>query len=191
MLVDHPQVLHCIISHSQFASPFFANFVYAKCSKLERLDLWNKLRMVASVSQPWMVGGDFNTISISSERKGGASPDLNSMNDLNNCINDCGLIDIGFSGPNFTWYGPNVAQRLDRILLNSSWLDLFKQNCVSHQLKRCSDHRTIILTSFIEEIKPIIISVSAYVDRKTRFFRCSGKKLESTNLSTGRIKMIG
>ena len=143
ILLDHPQCLHCKISSPALESPFLFTIVYAKCTRRERRDLWDQLRVVSSNTLPWVVGGDFNIISSTTEREGGQPPDLNAMNDFNICQLDCGLLDIGFSGPHFTWQGTDIVQRLDRFLFNQPWLDKFKRNSVNHQLRRCSDHRPL------------------------------------------------
>jgi len=37
-----------------------------------------------------------------------------------NCINDCNLVDNGFSYQGFTWLRGNLRERLDRVLSNAS-----------------------------------------------------------------------
>ncbi|KAK4733470.1 hypothetical protein R3W88_007731 [Solanum pinnatisectum] len=41
---------------------FAITAVYARCSAIERLELWEDLEFIASQTAPWLVGGDFNTI---------------------------------------------------------------------------------------------------------------------------------
>ncbi|KAK4730439.1 hypothetical protein R3W88_023427 [Solanum pinnatisectum] len=50
---------------------FDVTTVYARCSALERLELWEDLECMTSQSCPWLVGGDFNTIVDDSEKLGG------------------------------------------------------------------------------------------------------------------------
>ena len=99
VVLNHEQVLHCKVKTPECLNTFLISIVYAKCSRRERGDLWDSLRDVSPQDGPWVVGGDFNSISNSSEGEGGAPPDLNAMNDFNSCILDCNLLDIGFSGP--------------------------------------------------------------------------------------------
>lgn len=119
--------------------------VYAKCSRNERLDLWHDITALPATDLPWMVGGDFNFIVDRIERSGGAPPDAHAMTYFASFIIDCGLIDIGVKGLPFTWEGSNISQRLDRLLFNQKWLETFSQNEVTHGIKRCSDHRPLIL----------------------------------------------
>ncbi|XP_070054663.1 uncharacterized protein [Nicotiana tomentosiformis] len=47
-------------------------FVYAKCSAIERLDLWDHLYYLESdMELPWLVGGDFNVLFHKDEKIGG------------------------------------------------------------------------------------------------------------------------
>ncbi|XP_015167334.1 uncharacterized protein [Solanum tuberosum] len=46
--------------------------VYAKCSEIERVDLWDSLaNMNSQVQDAWCIGGDFNVILEASEKLGG------------------------------------------------------------------------------------------------------------------------
>lgn len=96
---DTEQALHCTISSSSLQTECLLSLVYAKCTKRERLCLWDNLRSMIPANSPWLVGVDFNVISNATERIGGSTPDIHAMSDFANCILDTGLIDIGFSGP--------------------------------------------------------------------------------------------
>ncbi|XP_028549548.1 uncharacterized protein LOC114579370 [Dendrobium catenatum] len=121
---DFSQVLHCNIESSNLQC--VASFVYAATSCSLRKILWDQLVNFHSIcTLPWLVGGDFNTIVNPSERVGGLHPNFCSMEDFNNMIMNCNLIDIGFSGNNFTWNRGNLWQRLDRVLFNNDWVNVF------------------------------------------------------------------
>ncbi|CAN1136889.1 Transposon TX1 uncharacterized 149 kDa protein [Linum perenne] len=57
----------------------------------------------------------------------------------------CGLSDIPFSGPRFTWGRNGVLSRIDRALVNAQWIQAFPESVVSHIHKIKSDHRPILL----------------------------------------------
>lgn len=62
----------CITNGDSFS--ILASFVYAKCTRNERLEIWQDLEEVAvRFQEPWIVGGDFNIIVHSSEKLGRAS----------------------------------------------------------------------------------------------------------------------
>ena len=64
--------------------------------------------------------------------------------------NKCSMIDIGFSGPRFTWTNRRdlhglIQERIDRFFVNPSWCLLYLKAKVVH-LTRChSDHCSILL----------------------------------------------
>ena len=98
MISDDNQALHCEIINSSLPSPFLVTCVYAKCTRGERVPLWDLQRSLSSTSLPWIAGGDYNIISNGTEREGGSQPDHLAMNDFNSVIHDCNLLDPGFVG---------------------------------------------------------------------------------------------
>ena len=64
-------------------------------------------------------------------------------------LDDCGFVDLGFSGPEFTWhsrrYGHQIWERLDREVANYDWLAKFSAASVHHLHCFSSDHRLIKL----------------------------------------------
>ncbi|KAI9109146.1 hypothetical protein K1719_019769 [Acacia pycnantha] len=69
--------------------------------------LWSNLKLLAgSILKPWVVMGDFNDILSQDEHTGGTSCNRKRMQWFNDRIVECGLSDMGFKGPKFTWRGP-------------------------------------------------------------------------------------
>lgn len=66
------------------------------------------------------------------------------------CLDNCGMIDIGFSGPRFTWtikreIQAHIQERIDRFFVNASWCLLYPDAKVVH-LTRChSNHCPVML----------------------------------------------
>ncbi|EOY19102.1 Uncharacterized protein TCM_043834 [Theobroma cacao] len=115
-------------SHMESTSecPIFAPFVYAKCSRTEKIPLWTVLRsLLADIRVPWLVGVDFNVILNRAERLYGASPHVGSMDDFAVTLLDCGLVDGGFVGNTYTWTNSHMFQHLDRIDLFEAVVDFF------------------------------------------------------------------
>ncbi|KAL0922929.1 hypothetical protein M5K25_006959 [Dendrobium thyrsiflorum] len=67
------------------------------------------------------------------------------MDDFNNMILECKLLDIGFSGNLFTWNRGNLWQRLDRILFNDLWINSAHNTSVDHLSKTLSDHSPLLI----------------------------------------------
>ncbi|KAK7854740.1 hypothetical protein CFP56_031089 [Quercus suber] len=62
----------------------------------------------------------------------------------------CGFVDLGYSGPNFTWHGCRrgelIWERLDRGVANYEWLARFPTRRIRHLHCFTSDHRLILLS---------------------------------------------
>ncbi|KAG5628289.1 hypothetical protein H5410_000006 [Solanum commersonii] len=98
-----------------------------------------RLRSHATLgSFPWAVCGDFNTIITREEKKGGNPFNITDSTPFINCIDDCMLMDAGYSDNNFTWCNNHkkVSRKmweiLDRLLINNEWEELFKSTTVQH-----------------------------------------------------------
>lgn len=141
--------------------------VYAKCTTVERKDLWDaidNLNMV--IDGPRCIGGDFNVIWDSNEKVGGKPHRAYKSLDFINCLNNCGMIDIGYIGSIYTWCnnkipGKRIWKRLDRVFVNNDWDHIFQNNTVKHLPRIGSDHRPLLVSfhndqqNFIKHFKLI------------------------------------
>ncbi|CAN0917273.1 hypothetical protein LINGRAHAP2_LOCUS30190 [Linum grandiflorum] len=86
------------------------------------------------------------------EKRGGNPPTHTRISEFLAFIDYLGLHDVGFCGDPFTWSNRHVDpatlvdERLDRYLLNQSWLLQWLESAVSHLLPLSSDHAPIVLT---------------------------------------------
>ncbi|PKU80044.1 putative mitochondrial protein [Dendrobium catenatum] len=67
------------------------------------------------------------------------------MDDFNDMIMNCNLIDIGFAGNKFTWNRGHLWQRLDRVLFNNAWINVFNSTKVVHLSRTLSDHSPLLI----------------------------------------------
>ncbi|CAN1315862.1 hypothetical protein LINPERPRIM_LOCUS29860 [Linum perenne] len=79
------------------------------------------------------------------DRQGGAEFNASRCRAFNNCLDDCDLIDLGFSGPKFTWFHGQKKRRLDRVVFNAAWMSAFPGSSVLHLPRIRSDHRPILI----------------------------------------------
>ncbi|KAI9102180.1 hypothetical protein K1719_023690 [Acacia pycnantha] len=121
--------LRCLVRD---APPIMITAVYSVPSPGLKQLLWDDLKNISgSVSEPWVVIGDFNEVLLQAERVGGAAVSLSRMQKFQDRVSGCLLSDLGFVGPRFTWRGPAMAncnrlfERLDRALANSDFLAAF------------------------------------------------------------------
>lgn len=74
------------------------SFVYAKCTQVDRRRLWKSLVDCRSIAHPWAVLGDFNIIREDRECVCGCPRAAQSMDDCNECLDACGLVELNYLG---------------------------------------------------------------------------------------------
>ncbi|XP_027083688.2 uncharacterized protein [Coffea arabica] len=67
------------------------------------------------------------------------------MDEFNKAVSSCGLSEVSFDGPPFTWTNGKVWQCLDRALTNEAWTDTFEVTKVSHLVHGRSDHAPLLI----------------------------------------------
>lgn len=87
------------------------------------------------------------------KRRGGAPRPKWQMARFNEAINFCGLKEVGFLGPIFTWLcqkrdGTQIRERLDKALASSDWHSLFPSAKLSHKTSSVLDHNPLVLHFF-------------------------------------------
>ena len=80
------------------------------------------------------------------------------MKNFTNTLNWCGLCDLGFVGPQFTWLyqtmdGGQIKERLDRTVASLAWGARFKEARVYHLSNSTSDHSPLSLHFFLKQKK--------------------------------------
>ncbi|KAL0433842.1 UNVERIFIED_CONTAM: hypothetical protein Slati_2718500 [Sesamum latifolium] len=146
ILTSQEQFLHIRISSELWPNGFLCTWVYAKHTRAQRRELWDALRNIDQGVDPWLFGGDFNTIICCSERKGGATPKIRTMEDFGDMMMDCGLQDAGFEGAQFTWSRNRLWQRLDRFLFSHTWNKAFPLSRIQHLTRNVSDHCPLLFS---------------------------------------------
>ncbi|XP_035548696.1 uncharacterized protein LOC118349203 [Juglans regia] len=107
-----------------------ASFVYAKCTYVQRRELWADLEKESNGIEPWIITGDFNIIASDVERRGGRSRSLLAMEEFNSWIHSCGLQELKFLGKSFSWCNGQAGRsrswaRLDRSLVTPNFVQAF------------------------------------------------------------------
>lgn len=83
---------------------FICTAIYASPRFHERCVLWNNLTNVANLhNKPWVIVGDFNEVLLEGEKYGGRMISANRSLLFKECLDTCGIMDLGFNGPRFTW----------------------------------------------------------------------------------------
>ena len=104
--------------------------------------------------------GDFNDMLSDEEKLGGLPVNRTRISAFRNCMDKCGLMDLGFHSPRFMWtnrspvWQSTIKERLDRGLGNADWTLLFPATKVHHLSRVKSDHCPILLNTDPLKQKP-------------------------------------
>ena len=94
-------------------------------------EAWESLRRLNfNLDTPWLCAGDFNEIVRQEEKLGGAIRRHHQIQLFRDIIDECGFLDLRFTGSQFTWSkhfedGHSIWERLDRGLAKNSWFMKF------------------------------------------------------------------
>ncbi|KAL3509791.1 hypothetical protein ACH5RR_029192 [Cinchona calisaya] len=96
----------------------------------------------------WLFIRDLNEVLDNCEKFGGNPLNKHRVSLFQDLVDDFELIDLGFFGPKFTWWGKGkngsvIQERLYRALCNVSWCDIFKDSVIDHLFRTRSHHRPI------------------------------------------------
>lgn len=140
------QQITCSVQCISTQDIFMVSFVYGFNTAGERRALWDELLAVKRLitdDMAWGMLGDFNTTLGPHETSNGDNW-TTSMVDFHDFVTQLGMLDLRSFGPFFTWWDCNIQsptwKRLDRCLVNDSWLIRFALS-QTHVLPRgISDH---------------------------------------------------
>ncbi|KAK9675842.1 hypothetical protein RND81_11G035500 [Saponaria officinalis] len=101
------QFIHCSIIHLSYQLNSLVTFVYSFNRASERLDLWSNLQQF-SVGLPWVCLGDFN-VSLNSDERVGFVVHEKEMQEFQDCLCFCSLVDHPYTGGVYTWHNKQDA----------------------------------------------------------------------------------
>ncbi|WOH06937.1 hypothetical protein DCAR_0626366 [Daucus carota subsp. sativus] len=86
------------------------------------------------------------------DKTGGNSDISKSIEELQGFINDANLLEIPFKGVNYSWTNNreeshNIRERIDRVLVNADWMELYPLCLLSHEPLIGSDHTPLLLNT--------------------------------------------
>jgi ribonuclease HI len=124
---------------------------YGHPNPAKRHEAWDLLKHLAHLTpNPWICIGDFNEILTMSEKLGGKLRHNNLMEAFRQTLEACGLTDLGFIGPKFTWSNCQegiglIKERLDRGVCNIAWRTMFPDSQINVGAAISSDHAPLVL----------------------------------------------
>ncbi|CAA0805733.1 Unknown protein, partial [Striga hermonthica] len=153
------QVLHsyfCIqiqFKIDQAAPSEWMIFIYGSTDRQTRDLQWKEVEQNKDMwGEKWCIGGDWNDICSSNDKRGGRQRSPGSCEGFNKFITNMGMMEVTMEGYPFTW-GNNrqeegfVEEKLDRVFGSFSWLAANSGAKVSTVFKSSSDHFLLLLDS--------------------------------------------
>ena len=150
-LAKTEQEIHVVVKVCASNLIWLLSSFYASPRLEERKLLWGNLANVASLHQlPWLMLGDYNELLSSHDKLGGNPLNPRRVQLFKECLDACGMVDLGFHGPKFTWVnkrdvGCFIQERLDRGFANTAWSDLYPEAAIHHLARTHSDHFLVLL----------------------------------------------
>lgn len=145
------QCIHFSAYSLAYKLQFDCSMIYAFNGAQDRKQLWEDLRNIkAQIKGPWIITGDFNC-PLTTDDRIGSPVQFSELADFKRCMEDCDLTELVSTGAKFTWsnnqHGEDrVYSKLDRCLINDSWLDLLPNSFVHYPTVLCSDHSPGIIS---------------------------------------------
>lgn len=157
ILYSHTQFIHALIHWPDQGDHLTFSAVYGSPNPSTREHLWTSLKALAlTITTPWVLSGDFNATLLPSERQGGSVRRSLGCKSFIDFVTTHQLVDLGFSGPKFTWRRGTQFARLDRALANTAYLSAFPNIAVQHLPKIQSDHRPLLITMHRRSPPPVL-----------------------------------
>ncbi|XP_075674809.1 uncharacterized protein LOC142644001 [Castanea sativa] len=146
------QEIHAIVKDLSLNASWMLSVVYASPRYAEKRLLWDNLTTIAGLhSLPWVIVGNFNEILLGENKFGGRPINVNRALKFQECLNDCGMIDLGFTSPKYTWSNHRplthlIQERIDRVFANTEWNIHYPNAQVKHLERTHFDHSSVILS---------------------------------------------
>nr|XP_043639247.1 uncharacterized protein LOC122610317 [Erigeron canadensis] len=152
VLSQTDQVMHAQVIYKIDKKAMFCSFVYADNYYKNRRELWQNLsrHKVLVGNRPWVILGDFNSSLNLEDSFSGSSSISIGMREFKECVEMIEMFDINSMGLHYTWNqkpkkGVGILKKIDRIMGNIFFTDLFPTSCAIFQPYRVSDHSPCVL----------------------------------------------
>ena len=151
------QMVCCRVKLPRVSSEMIISIVYGSNCRIERRELWSDVELFSSSplvsTLPWIIMGDFNEILTPTEH---SSMNVHSshrgMRDFSECLKRSDIFDLPWSGNAFTWSNRHILKKLDRILSNDIWPQVFPNSIGVFGDFGISDHSPCCV--FLDQQRP-------------------------------------
>ena len=124
------QALHCLVEPISGFPSFFCTFIYAFNDNIsKRMEIWQELKRYNTDRPAWVIGGYLNCV-ISVKERLGCHVRSSEIEHIKLCIHECNMSDLHYTCNFFTWNNKQqdssrVYSKIDRIMVNPSWMDSY------------------------------------------------------------------
>ena len=145
------QEIHMVVKVCALNSSWLLSTIYASPRLEERKLLWKILASISPMHElPWLMLGDFNEMLASGDKLGGNPLNPKRVQMFKDCLDSCGMVDLGFHEPRFTWVnrkevGHFIQERLDRGFANAEWRGMYPEVAIHHLARTHSNHCPVLL----------------------------------------------
>ncbi|XP_042467500.1 uncharacterized protein LOC122050678 [Zingiber officinale] len=155
--------IHTIIQCKVVGTYYAVTFVYGQLSIPSRRHMWESLHQIATTMDlPWLIMGDFNSPLSSSDKCGGMDVTSYASADFLEFVIMAGMEDLHATGCKFTWTNGREVCKLDRAMVNKTWLEQDKSSVAEFRPPGIfSDHASCIV-SILEPQRPQAKSFKFY-----------------------------
>nr|GFA04032.1 hypothetical protein [Tanacetum cinerariifolium] len=152
IITQDDQVMHARVCFKADKKEMFCSFICAHNRYTHRRTLWNSLCLHKHYvrNRPWCLLGDFNAaLDLVNHSAGSSNIDI-SMMEFKDCVEEIKVLDVNLSGLNFTWNqktnrADRVLKKIDRIMANLEFQDIFIGAHAIFQPYRISNHSLAVL----------------------------------------------
>jgi hypothetical protein len=143
--------INAVVKVSKCGIPWELSCFYGHPEVQLRPQSWSLLRHLASLApNPWLCLGNFNEIVSSTEKSSHTVRPQGQMAAFQKVLDDCRLLDLGFTGPKYTWCNGRLGngitrERLDRAVANIEWSGIFDMVSVEVLPQTKYDHNPLLV----------------------------------------------
>ncbi|XP_074266559.1 uncharacterized protein LOC141589836 [Silene latifolia] len=139
------QTIHARLTDRVRQREFWITFVYGFNKAADRKNLWTSLKFYQQqLTGAWLIGGDFNNVLLPNERIRSQITAVE-IKPFQDCVHYCGVEDIKAVGSFFTWTNKQEASqrvysRIDRVMINDEWINMFPESFANFLPEGLYDH---------------------------------------------------
>ncbi|XP_062085914.1 uncharacterized protein LOC133792021 [Humulus lupulus] len=151
ILEESSQAVHCQVKMLGLQQEFGVTFVYGLNSIEGRRCLWEGLQRPYHMPKAWIYLGDFNAPLSGKDRVGGKVVSDSELHDPLNWSAGAQVEPLRGIGSYFTWSNnqegaARIYSKIDHVLSNEKWLDLFSKSTAIYRWEGISDHYSCLVS---------------------------------------------